>query len=61
MMRGVDQAPARVDLRIVEQPFDRPRAGPREAILDFLRLLGGVDVDRPATRQRRRSLRVLPA
>ena len=42
----VDQAPARIDRRVVEQPPHRPRAGGGEAFLHLLRLLGGVDVDR---------------
>ena len=41
---GVDQAPALVDGRIVEQPFDRPLAGPGETGLDLAHLLGRVDV-----------------
>ena len=51
-MGGVDQAPARIDTGMIEQPFDRPRARPGEAGLDFLHLLGGVDVHRPAFGQR---------
>ena len=46
-VRRVDQAPAPVDLGVVEQPFDRPRARPGEAVLDLLHLLGDVHVDRP--------------
>ena len=41
----------------VEQPFDRPHAAPRVALVDFARLLGGVDVDR---RARRRDAHDLP-
>ena len=37
-----------------EQPFDRPRARPGEAILDLLHLLGDMDVDRAVRRQRSR-------
>ena len=37
---------------LVEQPFDRPRAGPGQAVLDLLHLLGDMDVDRPVRRQR---------
>ena len=40
---GVDEAPALIDVGVVEQPFDRPRARPGEAVLDFLDLFGGVD------------------
>ena len=32
---GVDQAPALVDVGIVEQPLDRPRARPGDAVLDL--------------------------
>ena len=35
-----------IDIGMVEQPFDRPRARPGEAVLDLLHLLGDVDVDR---------------
>ena len=49
-VRRVDQAPARVDAE-VEEPFDRAAAELRDAFLDFLRLLGGVDVDRPGRRR----------
>ncbi len=45
-MGGVDQAPARIDIRVVQQPVDRTGAERRDAILDFPGLLGGMDVDR---------------
>ena len=44
---GVDQAPAWIDPCIVEQPLHRPRAERGDALLHLLRLLGGMDVDRP--------------
>ena len=44
-MRGVDHAPALIDVVVREQPFDRAHAERRLAILDLLHLLGGVDVD----------------
>ena len=44
-MRGVDGAPARVDLGMVEQPAHRPRPD-RDAVLDLLDLLGDMHVDR---------------
>ena len=47
-VRRVHDAPARVDVRLREQPLDRAHAAPREALLDLARLLGGVDVDRRA-------------
>ena len=48
----MDQAPALVDPGMVEQPFDRPRAAPRDAIGDLLHLLGGVDMHRAVRGQR---------
>jgi hypothetical protein len=45
-VRRVDQAPARIDRRVIEQPFDRAQAAPLDAVVDFLGLLGDVDVDR---------------
>ncbi len=42
----VDEAPALIDRCILKQPLDRPCAGPGQAILDFLDLLGDVNVDR---------------
>ena len=35
-----------IDIGMVEQPFDRPRARPGDAIVDLTRLFGDVDVDR---------------
>ena len=32
---------------VVEQPFDRTRTGPGDAVLHFLDLFGDVDMDRP--------------
>ena len=46
---------------LAEQPFDRARAGPGEAVLDLLHLLGDVDVDRAVRRQRGNRRRVRPA
>ena len=57
----VDQAPAPVDLGVGEQPFDRPRARPGEAVLDLLHLLGDVDVDRAVAGQRDDRAPALPA
>jgi hypothetical protein len=45
-VRGVNQAPAIVDRRVIEQPFDRPRVAYRQTILHFADLLGDMDVDR---------------
>ena len=45
-VRRMDDAPALVDVRLRQQPLDRPHAAPRVAIVDFARLLGGMDVDR---------------
>ena len=50
-MGRVDQAPARPDIGVIEQPFDRPRARPREAGVDLRDLLGDVDVERPLWRE----------
>src|SRR6185312_7163527 len=41
-MRGMDQAPALVHRRMIEQPHDRAPARPGEAILDLLHLFGDV-------------------
>ena len=51
-MRRVDEAPARADGRMVQEPADRPRAERGEATLDLRDLLARVDVDRKLTRQR---------
>ena len=40
------QAPARIDRCLVEQPRDRALAAPGAAVIDLLRLLGNVDVNR---------------
>ena len=50
----VDEAPVLVDARMVEEPPHRPRARPGDAVLDFLDLLGDVDVDRTVAGQGRR-------
>ncbi len=44
---GVDELPARVEPALADEPFDRPRAGRADALVDLDRLLGDVDVDRP--------------
>src|SRR5918993_1075187 len=49
-MGGVDQAPAPIDRSVIEQPRDGSPAGPCDAILDLLHLLGDVDMDRPGPR-----------
>jgi len=46
-MGRMDKAPALIDYRMFEQPLDRPLARPGDALLDFLDLFGGVDVNRP--------------
>ena len=51
-VRRVDQAPARIDVRIVEQPRDRRRLQRRDAVRDFLGLLRRMNVDRPAAMRR---------
>ena len=43
---GVDQAPAPVHRRVVQQPFHRAGAAPGQAILHLAHLLGRMDVDR---------------
>ena len=45
-MGRVDQAPAGIDRRVVQQPLHRPGAGGGEAFRHLLQLLGGVDMDR---------------
>ena len=42
----VHQAPARVDRHLVHEPGDRTPVRPGDAVVDFLDLLGDVDVDR---------------
>ena len=44
----MDQAPAMIDRRMIQQPGDRARTAPGEAVGDLLLLFGDVDVDRPA-------------
>src|SRR5882757_6176445 len=41
----MDQAPALIDRRMLEQPLDRPPTRPGDAFLDFSDLFGGVDVN----------------
>ena len=50
-MGRVDQAPARPDIGVIEQPLDRPRARPREAGVDLRDLLGDMDVERSLWRE----------
>ncbi len=45
-MRRVDEAPARIDCLVVEQPVDRTPAAPRQALGDLAGLLGDVNMDR---------------
>ena len=47
-MGRVHEAPARVDIRMAEQPGDRPSATPGDAGVDFLALFGSMDMDRRA-------------
>ena len=47
-MRRVDDAPACIDIGVVEQPLHRARAAPGDAVRDFAHLFRRVDVDRPA-------------
>ncbi len=47
----VDQAPATVSPRFVQQPFHRPAARPRQAVIHLPHLLGGMDVHRRLGRQ----------
>ena len=55
-VRRVNDAPARVDVRLRQQPLDRPHPAPREAVVDLARLLGGVDVDRRVRRRQSHDL-----
>ena len=43
----VDDAPACIEAGIVDEPLHRPAAERGDAVLDFSRLLGGMDVNRP--------------
>jgi hypothetical protein len=42
----MNDAPAGIEAGVIDQPLDRARAQRRDAVGDFLRLLGGMDVDR---------------
>jgi hypothetical protein len=44
-VRRMHDAPLRVDPGVLQQPFDRARAAPGDAIVDFLVLFRGVDMD----------------
>ena len=46
---GVHETPASVDLHVFEQPGYRSLMAPRQTIIDFLQLFGGVDVNRRGT------------
>ncbi|MGY4349918.1 hypothetical protein ACVWXM_006411 [Bradyrhizobium sp. GM7.3] len=48
---GVNEAPALIDGCVLQQPLHRTSSGPRQAILDFLHLLGGMNVHRAALRE----------
>ncbi len=48
----MDEAPFLVDAGVVDQPAHRTRAQRGDAVLDFLDLLGGVDVDEAAACER---------
>ncbi len=50
-VRGVDQAPARVDIGVVEKPFHRALSEDRERGFDLLHLLRRVDMERRAARR----------
>ena len=52
-MGRMDQAPARINGRMFEQPLDRPSARPGDAFLDFPDLFSGMDMHRSAFGQRR--------
>ena len=45
-MRAMHEAPPRIGRRMVEQPRHRAPAAPRHAVVHFLALFGGVNVDR---------------
>ncbi len=51
-VRRVDQAPARIDIGVVQQPFDRATPTPGDAVIDFTQLLGNVNVNRAAGGER---------
>ena len=42
----MDEAPAAVDRRVVEQPLQRPLAAPGDAFIDFAGLFGDMDMNR---------------
>ncbi|MGY3120070.1 hypothetical protein ACVWXQ_004007 [Bradyrhizobium sp. S3.14.4] len=48
----MDETPALIDRRVLQQPLHRPSSRPGQAIVDFLHLLGGMDMHRPAIRER---------
>jgi hypothetical protein len=48
----MDEAPSFVDSGMVEQPAHRTNARPGDAVLDFLDLFGGVDVNGTVARER---------
>ena len=54
-MRGVHQAPPAIHRRVVQQPLHRARTRPREALLDFADLFGGMDVHRARRGERHHS------
>ncbi len=41
----MNQTPAAVDRRVIEQPLQRPLPAPLEAFIDFPRLLGDVNMN----------------
>ena len=45
-MRGMNQAPARIDGRMLEQPLHGALTAPGQAVIDLLGLLGDMDVHR---------------
>src|SRR5882762_2263532 len=47
-MRGMDETPAAVDRRMVEQPLQWPLSAPGDAFADFPHLLSDVNMDRPS-------------
>ena len=51
-MGGMDEAPAGIDRRVIEEPRDGPRARPSQARIDLGGLFGDMDVDRSAGRKR---------
>ena len=48
----MDKAPSRVDVGVVEQPFDGPGAGRGDAILHLADLFGDVDMNRAFGKRR---------